>query len=119
MNRVLTIDRAKWRCGGSNKNSEQGYTQLLNDKDFMCCLGFDALACGYTKPQIIGRHYPSSLVIGPSKIAHLTDGSNDSIFASRAIEINDSCMSAEDREYELKAHYATIGVDVEFIGEYP
>jgi len=42
----FTIDRSKWRCGGdvrlekSNDNRRgQGFTQLMNDLGFMCCLG--------------------------------------------------------------------------------
>lgn len=53
---ILTIDRSKWRRGGlsHNRQQTQGMTALLNDKGFMCCLGFDAIACGIPKEAILG-----------------------------------------------------------------
>lgn len=129
--RVLTIDRSKWRVGGSGRElcSLKGYTKLLNEKGMMCCLGFDSLACGFTANEIGGRFYPSGLARDKSgaakakaRIPHLItfedDFCRESEFAQRAIEINDGRLSASSREKKLKEHYATIGVTVEFTGEY-
>lgn len=55
--KVLTIERAKWRRGGPC-GIGSGPTALLNDSGFMCCLGFDALACGLSEAQIRGFQFP-------------------------------------------------------------
>jgi hypothetical protein len=53
MNKVLTIQRSKWRRGGGDDSKHPaGPTRLLNEKGFMCCLGFDALACGVPAEEI-------------------------------------------------------------------
>ena len=40
----LILDYYKWRCGGDGEGKKgcslgKGYTQLLNNEGFMCCLG--------------------------------------------------------------------------------
>ena len=60
--RVLTIDRSKWRKGGDRMDHIQGTTRLLNDKGYMCCLGFDALASGIPREVILGRDTPADIV---------------------------------------------------------
>lgn len=54
---ILTIDRSKWRRGEIG----EGWTGLLNRQGFMCCLGFDAPACGLTPDQICDRSYPADV----------------------------------------------------------
>jgi hypothetical protein len=49
---VLTIQRSKWRRGGVEHNKRQGLTRLLNEHGLMCCLGFDALACGVPEAEV-------------------------------------------------------------------
>lgn len=60
--RVLTIDRSRWRRGGDESGLGQGDTALLNDLGFMCCLGFDALACGVPDAVIHGEADPDYIV---------------------------------------------------------
>lgn len=40
-NKTLTIDCAKWRCGGASPETSLGFgdTRMLNDEGYMCCLG--------------------------------------------------------------------------------
>lgn len=59
--KVLTIERSKWRRGGSDHDGTQGPTALLNEKGLMCCLGFDALACGLLPGAIVGRVSPAEV----------------------------------------------------------
>ncbi len=66
--KVLTIQRSKWRCGGSEHISAHeagrrgaGVSRLLNDEGFMCCLGFDAVACGLPPTRILGVIDPESM----------------------------------------------------------
>lgn len=57
MKKVLTIVRSKWLRG------EGGLVSYLRrpEDGKMCCLGFDALACGFTPAQITGREDPRTL----------------------------------------------------------
>ena len=61
--RVLTIDRSKWRRGGDGLGVVEslGFTYLRNSKGLMCCLGFDALACGLSPETIDAQPDPVSL----------------------------------------------------------
>jgi hypothetical protein len=58
--RVLTIDCATWRYGGL-ANEQNGKTALLNREGFMCCLGFDALACGLGREDILDAEEPENV----------------------------------------------------------
>lgn len=130
MNRTLTIDRSKWRCGGDGDDLQEkfGLTSLRDSLNGMqCCLGFDALSCGLTESHINNIGSPVGLKlmrvasnILALRIPHLLDDNNNSSFAQKAMKINDSYdISNKKRESKLIKHYATIGVKVEFIGEYP
>lgn len=77
--KILTIDRTKWRRGGPGEqdaeakakgsyeahtyalNRRFGQTMLLNNKGLMCCLGFDALACGLAPEDIENVGEPSDI----------------------------------------------------------
>jgi hypothetical protein len=60
--RVLTIDRSKWRRGGGSEiNHPDGPTRLLNERGKMCCLGFDALACGLPPEAIQDKGEPGEI----------------------------------------------------------
>lgn len=125
----LIIDRSKWRTGRDIINETGNSTLLLNHEGFMCCLGFDALRCGIEPEDIKGIGEPDALKDHLfDKISHLvtivdeSDGTSsiiDSDFAMEAIAINDAFYSSqEERENDIKKHFATIEVEVEFIGEY-
>lgn len=59
--RVLTIDRTRWYRGQGDRES-----RLLRSKDGkMCCLGFDALACGLEEKNIIDVGFPSQVMAPP------------------------------------------------------
>lgn len=53
--KVLTIERSKWIRGDAFD------TALLNDNGKMCCLGFDAIACGLPAALIDGRGNPDGI----------------------------------------------------------
>ena len=67
---VLTIYRDEWRRGPyanegvvpPPKATKLGLTLLLDEQGQKCCLGFDALACGWTTAQILGLSTPESVV---------------------------------------------------------
>jgi hypothetical protein len=68
--KVLTIDRSKWRRGqGTSQGDDRakagiglGVTMLLNSQGYMCCLGFDALACGVSKGLILEQPDPDEFL---------------------------------------------------------
>lgn len=137
---VLTIDRSKWRRGGQSYSNTSGYggTWLLNSEGFMCCLGFDALACGFTEEQIRSCSSPESLVNNvlaeedhekfkdyiETRLEPRDEYGNplfiDNHLVSEAIDANDASMDDSDREAEVRQHLMRLGWnDVQFVGEYP
>jgi len=64
--RVLTIDRKKWARGGK----EPAY--LLSGKGKMCCLGFDARACGLSKERILMQMEPCEIEVSPDEKHYIT-----------------------------------------------
>ncbi len=68
----LTIDRATWRCGGTdhqNPLSEdertqrgKGPTALCNAHGHKCCLGFYSVACGVPPEDLADNATPEQLI---------------------------------------------------------
>jgi hypothetical protein len=121
--RVLTVDRGKWLCG-SLRESVFGISRLRNDAGMMCCLGFDAIACGVPADRIRGAFRPGDLE---------TKGLPESYVASRvntkgqrhpvelAIAANDArAISQQERERRVRKHLMKLGWDdVRFVGKPP
>jgi hypothetical protein len=118
--RVLTIDRSKWRRGRLGTGSPK----LLNEAGFMCCLGFEALACGLTPEQIINANYPFSLleyghIDATSDYAksHIEVDSetfyhSNTPAAARAAIANDNPnIDEEERERRVRAALIELGLD--------
>jgi hypothetical protein len=106
-----------------------------------CCLGFYALAIGYTENEIVGQLTPSDLVLtrsepdpallfllddsdadSNSKVAHVLMNLNDAPLQSPiAVGTGDHAFSIEplqseqDRENRIAAIFATQGIAVEFV----
>lgn len=61
--KILTIERAKWRRGGDTDDlcERFGDTQLRAPNGMMCCLGFDAIACGLSPDSLIGVADPKDI----------------------------------------------------------
>lgn len=125
--RVLTIDRSKWRKGGENFDHVQGLTKLLNKEGYMCCLGFDALASGIPREVILGRDTPADIVNETEhhvpddyEITRLcsTHGMPDNSQAvNAAMDANDEYkISEKTREARVRKALIDLGWDdVEFI----
>lgn len=115
--RVLTIDRSIWLRGEGAMSS-----YLLSRDGKMCCLGFDALACGLTKGMIYDRRSPDhhALRIHFSaedfKLRFYTHGVNNSI-VQQCMHINDAqTITDAFREEMLTPLLLSLGYDkVEFI----
>lgn len=64
---IYTLDIAKWRCGGAEKQMGQGPTQMANRAGFMCCLGQFALK--HTKRRhMVDFNTPQALATSLQKI---------------------------------------------------
>ena len=118
--RKLVIDRAKWQCAGHR----DGATFLLNDVGKMCCLGFQAIAVGYSVRSIKGKSDPCEVARGKSCKPGLPVSQSDGYWANLAwadlaIEINDKVRDDANRESQLTELFAANGWELVFTGEYP
>ena len=119
----VTIDRSKWRTGGSSRFSTgDGDTMLENACGYMCCLGFCIKALGDTY-QTLGYSQPSDLqVLLPGLTQQVCDEypevENTSL-ADAAVEINDSgYASASTKERRLLELFEASVYELQFVGEY-
>lgn len=131
--RALTIDRRKWARGARG-----GSSALLNDIGGMCCLGFEARACGFTKKSLFEAGTPMDITLNDSrahtkrkavtKAPHLlklieeSPGDDpfvylkDTTFVNRAVRINDTNRITErTRETRLQALFAKQDINLQFI----
>ena len=140
--RTLTIKRSQWRRGGDTPELQihAGTTHLLNQSGLMCCLGFDALACGVPRELLLDKNDPIDVYNFKAFPAYFTkerfpmvddvltdpesglaDPDNEDITQSRivneAIRINDSKdLSDAERETLLIPILKQLGYDiVEFV----
>lgn len=123
--KTLTIDRSKWRTGGIAYDETHGSTQLLNEKGYMCCLGFYCLQLGeVSKNEILGIALPEELNnvnVYDDAMLHLVHENDlrNTHFTEEAINMNDSEeLTNEEREKNIQEHFKRIDVDVVFTGEY-
>ena len=102
MKPTVTIDRATWRRGGSDSTPTDGLTQLLNEYDRMCCLGFHAVQlCGSSEDDIRGIEEPRQ-VSGEPLTGLVEEDGEQTTFTVRAMGINDNeHYGDERREMEL------------------
>lgn len=131
--RVLVINRAKWRRGGDTPTLVEKYgdTMLLNEKGFMCCLGFDAVALGIPKYQLESCGNPSDIIVKKPNSVYVTtrletvehgDGSKgyvDVKAVKEAVEANDvNGISLRTREARVRKALKKLGwAKVEFVGK--
>ena len=100
----------------------QGRTALLTDSGLMCCLGFDAVACGIRESELLNVGSPANLsAVLPEGYADLRlvdrygdGGLVNSDIVREAININDDVdrwRSDEDKERDLKPVLMQLGWD--------
>ena len=93
----LTLDYAKWRCGGTGQGISPdpekgmgvgtGTTKLLNSDGYMCCLGQWVLQVAkVTENDILNKSMPHQL----NEPCIFTQAKNNSLFEDKAIRINDN-----------------------------
>lgn len=121
----FTIDRGKWVHGGFENKKKLGSTNLLNDQERMCCLGFYSEACGVPRDDLRNLATPSGLV--GVRVPYMTSKHHlgvitNSKLATDLIQINDdlnSPTSPKEKEKLVRASFKEIDVKVRFTGTYP
>jgi hypothetical protein len=129
--KTITIDRAKWRCGGKeNLHSAKGKgdTQLENEQGFCCCLGFATKQIAPMARTLCVGNPMRSVELSGVEIPYLTEqryslykgyyiGGTD--FTFDCMRINDDYRIAqEERERLLIAEFAKQGLELVFEGEF-
>lgn len=127
----FTIDRSKWRCGGTDNYEREcvrgrGQVKMLNDFGFMCCLGQVSRQCGVSDDKQQGMRTPSCLTNVPELLGLLVtphDGDESDYqstdLACDAMGINDDIrLSDDEREQQLTALFTKHGYEITFIGDY-
>jgi hypothetical protein len=110
----LILDYSKWRCGDFGKHSVGfGFTQLLNNEGYMCCLGQIGRQCGMLDSELIGRGIPSKVYRSSIPIF-----SRNSAFIGQALLINDDPdTSPEEKISALTQLLAAEGIELEVINK--
>jgi hypothetical protein len=134
----VTIDRTRWRTGDLSTNrTGEGYTQLLNQEGYMCCLGFCLKASKVAKKYLAFSNTPMRAVRaaqlkGEVKNANLfrsqgvqalvdsTDIVANTDLTSKAIRINDNALTTpKQKEKELLELFKDSVFEIKFTGRYP
>lgn len=114
----VIIDRTRWLRGEPHKS------KLLRESDGkMCCLGFHALACGYTEEQIASKSTPIQLIteVGQNKynknMSHVSTKCDSNIIWNlmQINDTNDSEMTESMREEGIITNGKKIDIEFEFI----
>lgn len=120
----LVIKRSQWLRGEGPKHSK-----LIRSSDNkMCCLGFFGLACKVPPSMMIDISSPEDIKEGndvskeqwtaeSNEGAYLFDNTNDMSYVCYDLmtDNDDPALRDEHRENNIKNHFASIGVAVEFI----
>lgn len=124
-----TIERSKWRCGSLESDNHirhgEGYTNLLNEQGFMCCLGQICEAEGVPRQKLMNVGYPTNSALREYNLDFLRKwhkGMDDgciTYLAQEAMSINDSSeFTRAQKEEKLIAHFKSEGYELEFVGKY-
>lgn len=106
--KTLTIDYKNW-----------GKYSMLTFERKMCCLGFAALKCGYTKDEIEEIGGPANLqdfsVANKWPSMFLSSNKKDTIFTRTLVDINDRYeRTTPERMAALHKEFAKKGVALKF-----
>jgi hypothetical protein len=112
------LDYSKWRCGRDSATNKlgEGYTRLLNQEGYMCCLGQYCEQEGVDVALLKNKYAPQSLGI---KIPLLTkDGFWETELSIKAMRINDNQFTTPDEKIEkLRELFAAQGVELKVINK--
>lgn len=104
--KTLTLDVSTWRCGGVNNvlpyGLGKGDTELLNSKDYMCCLGQFALQLGMKREEILHVGTPSRTGrLIPLLSKRREGGLSNTVLSNNCIIINDNELATIDEKILL------------------
>lgn len=115
--KTFTIDRGRWRFGGSYRE-EWGDTRLLNHEGYLCCLGFWSLSCGLSPEDIKDFSECCRLPLAGKFPSWFMDDFN--LVEDTFMVANDNpYLKQDEREKLLTKLFADHGVELVFTGEYP
>lgn len=123
LNKVVRINRAKWRSGGSSeKATGKGSIALLNQQGYMCCLGFAAhQLCRKSKNILLNKNNPDELdrIVLPLTKKSKGGFIYDTTFSAECINVNDDrFITRKQRERKLIRKFNAQGIDLQFYGKY-
>ena len=137
----FTIDRRKWRFGGSGTDETEqptcprvqqfGVTRLRNAQGLLCCLGMTLEQCGIPPDKLLNVAEPWELGTewSPERADNLgiffqrdprqrrSEFANTNL-SEQAMTINDEPMPHGQRERRLMQLFAEEGHELRFVGEY-
>lgn len=115
----FTIDRSEW-VTGRNLDERKNPSQLLNFNKKKCCVGFACLAAGLSEEEIDGVEAPMGTwkVKGLSGFDKLGNWKHEGIAPEIYLVNDDSGLTDQEREEDVRDLFAKIGVEVKFVGEY-
>ncbi len=121
----LIVNRSKWRSGDGmtqKRSSGKGEIRLLNNEGYMCCLGFACKQFGDLEDKhILHLDSPKQAYTAIEKLSNhvFHDCVQNTSLSKQAMTINDdSLLTREEREKELKALFSKFHVDLSFVGKY-
>lgn len=119
--KVIKIDRSKWRTGGNSEHATgKGYTELINNDGYKCCLGFiTQQQCKVNKNKLLNKIDPTELNF---VVKNLSEADEHSIIITeltdRAMCINDcDYTTPQEKEKQLKELFKD-KYELEFYGDY-
>lgn len=120
----LTLDYKKWICGQPDDNDSvkvnchgKGYTKLLNERGFQCCLGQFIEQAGCKKLALRDKSYPRNIkspIIGLNrKFSHSYTGFTDTKLSIKAAGINDNKdTTITEKVIQLRKLFASKGYTI-------
>jgi len=131
----FTISKSTWRRGGEKQHHIQyGKVALLNEKGFMCCLGFICEQSGVDKKDLLNCAEPNEIPLDCGEQVKFLVCSNeeededyegnivstpyltDTQLTEEAIAINDNpALSDEERIEQLTELFESEGIVLEFV----
>lgn len=116
----LILDYSKWRCGSDGINQlGTGFTRLLNQDGFSCCIGQWSKQCGANDSDILDMKSPLSM--GTDIPLFITrDGfrRDNNQFAYDCMGINDNLLTTPEEKIEkLSKRLSDEGIQLEVINK--
>jgi len=120
----FTIDRSKWRAGGTGDHAcGKGQVYLQNRENFQCCLGQISMQLGIPEDALLYKTNPRWISNKNEQIVSIFLKTSYNYGLNQltidAININDNIhYTSSERETKLTELFAKNGYELEFTGEY-